>query len=438
VRVGCSLWAGLFALLLPCALSAQAAGDDELVSLFFDCQAPNCRDADYFRRELPFVNWVVDRQVAGLHVLVTSQETGGGGRLYTLAFIGLRSFEGEAHDLTVSTAGDATSDDERTVLADRTRLGLVRYVQGTSAASRLRVTYEDPAAASGDAGSRSDGGSPAEDAWNFWVFSVGAGGFVSGEATSKFSNYNLNAEASRTTEAWKYSVEGRYFEDIQQFNFVDDDGMDQTIKETIEDWNVDGLAVRSLGGQWAVGVRGDLGSSTRVNQDLRWSLKPGLEYNFFPYAESTRRSLTLQYLVGPAHFEYNDTTIFEKTEETRGQHSLTARVALVQPWGRWSTSLTGNQYLHDPSKYSIDIFGSFNVRLFRGFSIRMTGSYSWIRDQLYLAKSGATEEEVLLRQRQLETSYRFFTSFGFEYRFGSIFNNVVNPRFGGGQQRFFF
>ena len=146
--------------------------------------------------------------------------------------------------------------------------------------------------------------------------------------------------------------------------------------------------------------------------------------------------MTLQYLVGPTHFTYTDTTIFDVTEETRGQQSLTARLALVQPWGRWTTSVTGNQYLHDSSKYSVDVFGSFNVRLFRGFSVRMTGSYSWIRDQLYLAKSGATEEEVLLQQRQLETSYRFFTSFGIEYRFGSIFNNVVNPRFGGG--RFFF
>jgi len=82
--------------------------------------------------------------------------------------------------------------------------------------------------------------------------------------------------------------------------------------------------------------------------------------------------------------------------------------------------------------------GSLNVRLFQGFSIRVSGNYSWIRDQLYLSGEGATNEQILLRQRQLETSFRYFTSFGIEYRFGSIFNNIVNPRFGGSNSEFFF
>ena len=43
----------------------------------------------------------------------------------------------------------------------------------------------------------------------------------------------------------------------------------------------------------------------------------------------------------------------------------------------------------------------------------------------------ASTEEVLLRQRQLRTSFSYSTNFGFSYQFGSIFNNVVNPRFGG-------
>jgi len=37
---------------------------------------------------------------------------------------------------------------------------------------------------------------------------------------------------------------------------------------------------------------------------------------------------------------------------------------------------------------------------------------------------------VLLRLRELETQFEYFTSFGLTYTFGSIYNNVVNPRFG--------
>ncbi|MDZ7341730.1 MAG: hypothetical protein ONB27_10280 [candidate division KSB1 bacterium] len=48
-----------------------------------------------------------------------------------------------------------------------------------------------------------------------------------------------------------------------------------------------------------------------------------------------------------------------------------------------------------------------------------------------LPLAGATLEEVLLRQRQLETSYNYWTSIGLSYTFGSIYNNIVNPRFGG-------
>jgi hypothetical protein len=427
--------------MFPPAATGQDASGEELISLFFDCQAPGCRDLDYMRREVPFVNWVLDREVADVHVLVTSQETGSGGRMYTLAFIGLADFEGDEHELTISTPGDATADEQRSALAQRIRLGLVRYAQNTPVADRLQVTFDDASAAGrGGPGEAPGATSPEEDPWNFWVFTLRGNAFLNGEATSKFTNYFGEVEANRTTELWKFGIESSFSEDVQQFQIPDGAGGYEVVEETRSDWNVGGLAVRSLGGKWALGTRADVGSSTYVNQDFRWSVRPGLEYNFFPYAESSRRSMTLQYLLGPTHFEYTDTTIYGETEETRAQQSLTARLSLVEPWGRWSTSVSGQQYLHDTSKYSVSISGNINVRLFRGFSIRLGGNYSWIRDQLFVAARGATDEEILLRQRQLETSYRYFTSFGIEYRFGSIFNNVVNPRFGdsGGGGFFFF
>ena len=45
---------------------------------------------------------------------------------------------------------------------------------------------------------------------------------------------------------------------------------------------------------------------------------------------------------------------------------------------------------------------------------------------------------MLLQRRQLETSYRYFASAGLSYTFGSIYNNIVNPRFGGNGGFFFF
>ena len=48
------------------------------------------------------------------------------------------------------------------------------------------------------------------------------------------------------------------------------------------------------------------------------------------------------------------------------------------------------------------------------------------------ADADATVEEILLSRRQLQTDYTYSTSVSLSYTFGSIFNNVVNPRLGGG------
>jgi len=51
-----------------------------------------------------------------------------------------------------------------------------------------------------------------------------------------------------------------------------------------------------------------------------------------------------------------------------------------------------------------------------------------IKDQLYLPKEDLSPEDILLERRQLGTDYSFELSAGFNFSFGSILNNVVNPR----------
>ncbi len=88
--------------------------------------------------------------------------------------------------------------------------------------------------------------------------------------------------------------------------------------------------------------------------------------------------------------------------------------------------------------YNLGLFGSANVRLFRGFSFNTFASYNRIRDQLDLPSDEATKDEILLRSVQLPTGFSYFVNFGFTYRFGSIFNKVVNPCMGGGGGRTIF
>jgi len=422
---------------LPSAAQQLQDTRDVVLKLFLDCQGAGCRDLDFFRSEVPVVNWVRDREDSDLHVLVTDQTTGGGGRLFTLAFIGRGEFEGEEQELSISTSADATDDDQRKAILGRLKLGLVQYLVGTPAADQIVVSLlgaQGVEAEMVEQGGRAipreeQVASSGDDPWNFWVFRLGGNGVLNGESRIKASNLIANLSANRTTDAWKFDISGLFSKSKSEFTVNPD--LPQVVS-VIEDWRLSSILVRSLTPKWSLGVRTISGRSTRLNEDFRWSISPGIEYNFIPYSESTRRLFTLQALLNVRHWDYTEETVYFETEETRLATSLTAAVNQVQPWGRMRLSLTGSQYLHDIDLYRVALNGSVSMRLFRGFSVNVGGSYAWIRDQLFLPTGGASQEDVLLRQRQLQTNFNYATVVGFSYQFGSIFNNVVNPRFGGG------
>ncbi len=66
--------------------------------------------------------------------------------------------------------------------------------------------------------------------------------------------------------------------------------------------------------------------SVRVFMDCQASgcREPAVEYDVFPYDESSRRSLTFQYRIGFSSVDYDQVTVFDKREETLYEHSLTA------------------------------------------------------------------------------------------------------------------
>ena len=180
---------------------------------------------------------------------------------------------------------------------------------------------------------------------------------------------------------------------------------------------------------WSKSASGVSGSTSQ-NTDLKLNLMPAIEYDLFPYAQSTRRQLRFNYAVGVETARYQDTTIYYRTTETYLKHALDVSLGLRQPWGSASVSVSGTQYWNDASHPNLDLFGSLSVRLFRGLSANMYGGYSFVRSQRYLSAAGATPDEVLLQLRQLRTAYQYWGGFGFSYTFGSVYNNVVNPRFG--------
>jgi hypothetical protein len=77
----------------------------------------------------------------------------------------------------------------------------------------------------------------------------------------------------------------------------------------------------------------------------------------------------------------------------------------------------------------MNVWMNGDVRIFKGLSASGYASFNIQRDQINIRLDGASQEEVLLQQQELLSNYSFYCYVGLSYRFGSIYNNVVNPRF---------
>jgi hypothetical protein len=403
---------------------AQQPAPLEAIQVFLDCQGFFC-DFDHFRREMAFVNWVRDRQDAHVHLLGTSQPTGGGGREFTFAFLGLREFVGRSDTLRYVSRNTDTQTEVRDGQVRIIKLGLMRYVAQTQAGERVQITFETPTetAAVG----------PVRDPWNLWVFTARLGGNFDGESQQQSRSINGSISAIRTAPDVK--LEFRLF---GNFNRSEQELTDTTYVNTSRSMEAEQLVVWSLDDHWSLGFRSSATVSTFFNHDLALRGGPALEFNIYPYDQSTRRQFTILYGPEIATFDYEEVTIFDQTSETLPLHRLDLGLTVRQPWGSISTSAGALQFLHDLSKHRLNLFGSVNVRIVRGLDFRIGGSVARIKDQLYLPKGGLTDEEILVRRRQLGTSFRYFTFMNLSFRFGSRFANVVNPRMGGGGGEFFF
>ncbi len=383
------------------------------LKVFIDCWF--C-DIEYIKTEITFVNYVRDRKEAQVHILFTVQGTGSGGREYTLTFLGQLEYAGQEDVFKHYSHKSDTDEDIRRGLVQTLKLGLMRYVAKTSIAQRIAISLKDEVQPTS-----------VVDKWNFWVFSLSARGFFNGQESVVYNSFSGNLSANRVTPELKIrlSAAGSHY-----YNKYDIDG--ENIESTLNSRSFNALGVKSLGEHWSFGGYFSLSSSTYSNIQSAFRVAPAVEYNVFPYSQSTRRQLRLLYKLNFSAVQYLEETIYLKTEENLWNQDLSMVLEMKEKWGTISTSLEGAHYLHDLSKYHIRFYSEVTLRLFKGLSFDLFGSVSRIHDQLSLPKGGASYEDILLMRKQLATSYEYYFSVGLSYTFGSIYSNVVNPRFGSG------
>jgi hypothetical protein len=412
------------------AAAAPASAQDTTVvqqqaplRVFLDC---NQCDFDHLRREVAFVDYVRDRADAQLHVLVTSQGAGAGGTEHVFYFIGLREFTGREDTLRFFSAQTETEDEERSGITRTFMLGVVPYAARTPMARALSVEFEP------DEGPAQPPADAARDPWNLWVFRVRLGGDMEGESRSSSISTEGSLSASRVTEQMKldFSINGDYSED--RFELSSGEELISTTRE----FDADATLVWSVGTHWSAGLSLNTGSSIRVNQDLSVRMTPALEFSLYPYDESTRRQITVLYTVGPTYYDYDEITLFDRLSETRFEQELEISASFQQPWGEIDGSLEGSMFMHDPAFHRVDLFAGLEIRLFRGLNLDVGGNVARIKNQIYVPREDIPDEDILLRRRELGTDFEYEMNFGISFTFGSVFNNVVNPRLNRGGRDF--
>ena len=293
----------------------------------------------------------------------------------------------------------------------------MQYVAKTPLADNITILYRDDTPLQQDV----------NDGWDHWVFNIETDTDFDGEESQTAYQLDGSISADRVTGNWKFSfnLNGEYEEEQYDID-------DETIISVRRSWGSRALIVKSLGRHWSAGGFLNTRSSSYSNIDFSFDVAPALEFNVFPYEESTHREFRLLYRAGFKCVDYTSMTIYDKLKEDLWYQSLSASFEIKERWGSVMLFANASNYFHDFSKNHLMFFTRLNLRLFEGLSLNIRASASSVHDQLSLERGGATEQDILLHRKEIATQYEYSFSVGFRYTFGSIFSNIVNPRFGNG------
>lgn len=394
------------------AVDTVAPRENPLLNVFIDCK--RC-DEDFLKKEVTFVGYVRDRYEAQVHILITTQNTASGGMEYSLEFIGRKDFSGINDTLKLSVGPLDTEDINRNKLAKAIKTGLIRYVAKSSVMENISISY-----------SGKENIEPVKDLWNSWVFTVSLDGSFNGDKAVKSQSLSNSLSANRITEDWKIKL--NTYVDYNEDKFQTSDG---TLTSLARSYNFSGRVIKSVNNHWSAGIGGNLESGTFNNIRLKSGIGPEVEYNIFPYFQSVNKRLCLQYGIDYYSVKYAGETIYNRTSENLLQESLGIILDVNEKWGTIGGAVSGSHYFHDFSKYNLNFVAGLSLKIVKGFSFNLFGQFSKVHDQLSLQKSGASDEEILLKRSQIATQYRYNTFMGVSYTFGSIHSSTVNPRFNG-------
>ncbi len=395
----------------------------DALKIYIGC---NSCDLDFIKEQVTFVNYVRDRSEADVHILYTTQYTGGSGKKYVVEFIGKKRYSAIIDTLTFITENNETEKVVREKVVKILKLGLVQYVSKTPLSKYLEISFAK------NEEKKDEGEKKIKDKWNSWVFSISANTWLNGNDIWNSQSLYGNFQAKRITEESKIYI-GSWGNYNRSFT---DYGDGDTYTNTSDSKGGYASIVKSIDSNWSYGVWLEGDASEFRNIYYAGAISSGIEYNFFPYSESNKRDFRFQYKIIPKYNNYLEETIFGKTSEILLKHSFAIETEFVKEWGEINIDfkasnylMIGDRLLKDIEKYKLSLYASTDINIFKGFSLNIRGDISRVHDQITIRKGDLTQEEMLTKQKEQQVDYEYWGSVGFSYTFGSIYNNIVNPRF---------
>ena len=398
------------------------------IKVFVDCNA--WCDMSFVKTEINYVDFVPDRFVANVYILITSQSTGSGGSEILVYFNGQDNFKGMQDTLKFYRTSVGTDAEYRDNLVRYLKLGLTRFIAQTPLAEKMNIS-----AAVSKNETAVNALSNKKDKWNFWVFNIGVSVYINSDDYSKSNSVSGRISANRITEKLKINLSANISKNVRTIEF---DG--EKSRFTNNNTGFNSTVVSSINKHWSAGGYADLYHSTYSNYDVNFSLQPAIEYSFFPYKDAVKKSVTLFYRAGPSFSKYLDSGYYDTPEHILFQQSLSLNVGIIQKWGNFNMSAAWDNYLNSftlnntkikgRNVNTFSIGGYIEYRIAKGLSVNMYSSANFTKG-IYpnIPRKFFSRDDLLTNTRQYPTQKGLYTNFGINYRFGSIYNNVVNPRF---------
>jgi hypothetical protein len=375
---------------------------------------------DFIKTQVTWAYFVQDQFVADVNVRINALQTGSGGFQYQFIFQGLKSLSQLQDTITFDVSSIQTDNEIREDVLHHLEMGLVRYALYLDKHDVLKVNSNDTL----DHKEMGQGTNPEEDPFNAWVFNLSGQGYGSGQEITQSYNWGARASASQVKETHKVKLSVNYNESINRYKYL---GTDLTYK--LGSIYCNALYTKSINDHWSIGTFNNYVQSDFDNYKNAWSTSLAMEYNLFPYKESQTKQLTFSTYLGGDYNIYKQTTLYLKEREFRPVGRMNVQGEFNQDWGSFSVGLSHLALLDDWKKNNTSLNVFVDARVYKGLSLSLYGYVSLIRNQINLPLNEASIDEVLLQQQVLATNYSYYSSLSLNYRFGSIYNNVVNTRF---------